>query len=359
MPPLQNVRVIDASNFVSGPMAALALGDLGAEVVKVEPPRGDPFRRVGVQHSGVSMTFTACNFAKTSVRIDLGSEEGRGELDSLLKNADILVTNWRPGVDAELGFDPASVRLRHPQLIWVRVSGYGQDGPGSSRPAFDALLQARSGYALARDGQPPALANGWLADKVSAMLAAQAALAALHQRNVTGIGTVVDVAMLDAMAYFNGPDVLAGSLIVGETHPDVMHYINAARPLATADGWIVISPVSGQQLKSLVYAVAHAEWAQTLRAITDPAELIDAMNRLLETVLPARPTAEWESIFAVADVPASAVLSISEHLSDEFVAHNKTYLEFDDPVMGRIRHCRHPARFDSGPGEWPSSSTQI
>src|SRR5262245_17343003 len=350
MRPLDGVKVVEAASYVTGPFAALALADLGATVVKVEPPRGDPMRRFGLRHQGVGLGFAAVNRNKTSVTLDLKGQAGLDELHQLLGTADVFITNWRPAVAARLGLTREAVRERHPRLVWIRLSGYGQDGPMAGFPAFDSILQARSGV-VSQNGEPPRLVPGYLADKVTAMVATQSVLAALvhRDRSGEGAGAVVDVSMLDSMAYFLAPDLLGDHLVVGEPEPGVARHIAAARPLRTQDGWIVVSPVSGQQMKGALAAVGHPEWGEQLRAATTATGMIERFYELIEPVLTGRSTAEWERAFAEADVPASAVLDFGAHLADPQVAANGTYHEVDDPLLGRVRNLRYPALFDGAP----------
>ena len=354
MRPLDGVNVVDAASYVTGPFAALALADLGAAVVKVEPPRGDPMRRFGIRHQGdgVGLAFAAINRNKTSVTLDLKTEAGLDELHELLAAADVFITNWRPAVAARLGLTPAAVRQRHPRLVWIRLSGYGQDGPLANFPAFDSIVQARSGL-VAQTGEPPRLVPGYLVDKVTAMTATQSVLAGLmhRDRGGRGQGAVVDVSMLDSMAYFLGPDLLGDHIVVGEPEPGVARHIAAARPLRTKDGWIVVSPVSGTQMKGALSAVGHPEWGEQLRTAATATGMIERFYELLDPVLRTRTCSEWEQAFAAADVPASAVLSYGDHLADPQVALNETYREVDDPVLGRVRALRYPALFDGAPSE--------
>src|SRR5262245_6907203 len=354
MRPLDGVKVVEAASYVTGPFAALALADLGASVVKVEPPRGDPMRRFGIRHQGdgVGLAFAAINRNKTSVTLDLKTEAGLDALHELLATADAFITNWRPAVAARLGLTPDAVRQRHPRLVWIRLSGYGQDGPLANFPAFDSIVQARSGL-VAQTGEPPRLVPGYLVDKVTAMTATQSVLAGLvhRERSRDGAGAVVDVSMLDSMAYFLGPDLLGDHIVVGEPEPGVARHIAAARPLRTKDGWIVISPVSGTQMKGALSAVGHPEWGEQLRTAASATAMIERFYELMDSVLATRTTSEWEHAFAQADVPASAVLSYGDHLADPQVASNETYREVDDPALGRVRTVRYPALFDGAPTE--------
>lgn len=350
MRPLAGVRVLEAASYVSIPFASLALADLGADVVKVEPPGGDPFRRFGMSHEGLGVSWMATNTNKRSCVIDLKSEEGAARLHDMLGDADVLMTNWRPAVAARLGLDPASVRSRYPRLIWVRLSGYGQDGPQADLPAFDSIIQARSGLAMS-NGDEPHLLPGWVADKLSAMFAAQAAMAALISRGTTGSGAVVDVAMIDVLAYFDGPDVLAGKALLDGPDYDILGHLGDMRPLRTGDGWLLVSPVSGRQLKRALEAAGIPGAVDRLRAVSDARAMTSTFLDLLAEVLPSRPTATWEQVFAAADVPASAVMTVDDHLADHQLAHNGTFEIVEQPGLGRLRRVRHPARFDGAPAQ--------
>ena len=204
--PLADIKVVEAASFIAGPFATLILADLGAEVIKVEPPRGDPYRRVDQQFAGSANVFRAANQNKRNVVLDLKTDEGAAALAELLGDADVFLSNWRPGVAERMGFTAERIRSDFPNLIWVRVSGYGQDGPLAELPAYDGIIQARSGGGRNPDGSPATTSSN-VADKVSAMFAAQTVTAALHQRSSTGTGAVCDVAMVDVMAYFYGGDL--------------------------------------------------------------------------------------------------------------------------------------------------------
>ena len=238
-------------------MAGLMLADLGATVVKVEPPRGDPYRRFGKPYGDSSLLFKAANTNKTSVAIDLKSDEGRAALFELLTDADVLITNWRPSVAPKMGLTPERVRTDFPQLIWCRISGYGQDGPRSGLPAYDGIVQARSGSAISGT-DAPLNTNNNVADKVSAMFAAQTITAALHQRERTGTGSICDMAMVDAMAYFYGADISAGHRVVGaEIDTDVAVQVLSDSNFATAQGYLTLAPVSGRQLRRAMESAAR------------------------------------------------------------------------------------------------------
>ncbi len=347
MRPLAGIRVVEAASYISGPFAGLALADLGADVIKVEPPRGDPYRRFGPQDGDEGVIFRAVNRNKRSVRIDLTTDAGVGELGALLDDADVLVTNWRPGVAERFGLDADTVPQRWPRLVWVRVSGYGQTGPMAQLPSFDSIVQARVGLSSSFADEP-VLVPAYVADKVTATFAAQSVLAALVQRQTTGNGSVVDVAMIDAMAYFDAPDLFAAHQRPGQTDDRVTRMLRSPRPLPTSDGWIVLAPVSGHQIKRAMIAAGLEHAVADLKSQPDAVAAAERFFELFGDHLRNRTSAEWVAIFSAADVPASAVMTKADHLDDPQVAHNEIY-RFADELGGPMRRVRHPALFAGRP----------
>jgi crotonobetainyl-CoA:carnitine CoA-transferase CaiB-like acyl-CoA transferase len=345
MRPLEGIRVVEAASFVSGPFAGLMLADLGAEVIKVEPPTGDPHRRFGPADEAGGLLFQAINQGKRCIRLDLTTDDGMTPLAELLAGADVLLSNWRPGVAEAFGLTAESVTERWPQLVWVRVSGYGQTGPMAQAPAFDSIIMARVGVldaVAAATGGSPALLPMYLADKVTAGYAAQSALAAIVQRQRTGRGAVVDIAMLDAMAHFDTPDLFAGHQRPGVHDDRVDRVLSSARPLQTADGWIVIAPVTGRQVKRALEAVGLADRAPALRTLSDPLAVSEQFFALLDGHLAGRTTAAWLDVFTAADVPAGPVMRIAEHLDDAQVAHNAIYRAAAGDDGRPVIRTRHP-----------------
>lgn len=340
--PLRGIAVVDAGTFISAPVAGLALQDLGASVTKVEAPDGDGYRRLGPKRADRGLLYSATNRGKRVVALDLATQSGRASLDTMLDRADVLLTNWRAGAAERLGLSPARVQARWPRLIWARISGFGQSGPLADHPAFDSVIQARSGLA-ATFAEEPRLVPSYIADKVTAALVAQAVLAALVERHRTDEGAVLDVAMLDAMAYFNGPDVTAGHLLADEEEPDVTGFLRVPRPVRTADGWIVVSPVGSRQVARALAAAGVADGIDRLRRQPDAIRASELFFDLLAGSLSARSTDEWLIAFANADVPASPILTPAQHLDDPQVLHNGTYRHQDDPELGALRAPRHPA----------------
>lgn len=352
MRPLEGIRVIEAASYISGPFAGAIFADLGADVTKVEPKgKGDPYRNFGARYGDSSLFFKAVNQNKTSVFLDLKDETDRGEFRSLLNEADVLITNWRPNVAAGFGLDADTVRADFPQLVWVRVSGYGQHGPRADMPAYDSIIQSRTG-GLRAESDEPRLGAGLLADKVSAMTAAQAASAALIQRSRTGEGAIVDLAMVDAMAYFNGADISSGHRIVyADTDTRVIAQLDGNKPYRTADSWLMLAPVSGKQLRRALATVGKPDAWNELISRAGDGDLLDHFATVMGPELTKKTTAEWEAAFHDADVPASAVLTIEEHMASDQVGHNGTYDTIDEPGVGAFLRVRTPALFNDAPVE--------
>jgi len=346
MAPLTGLKVVEAASFLSGPMAGMMLADLGATVIKVEPPRGDPYRRFGKPYGDSSLLFKAANGNKTGIALDLKHDEGIAALFELLADADVLITNWRPSVAPKLGLTPERVRSEFPNLIWCRVSGYGQDGPRSDLPAYDGIVQARSGSAISGTDVPMNTNNN-IADKVSAMFAAQTITAALYQRERTGTGSICDMAMVDAMAYFYGADISAGHRVVGaEPDTDVAVQVLSDSNFPTAEGYLTLAPVTGRQLRRSMEAAGCPE---AFGEVMD-APRADTFNVFASHIAPKlmeRGADEWEEIFAANDVPAAAVHDFAQHIEDPQTVHNATYQPVaDESVGGDWLLVRFPAFFD-------------
>lgn len=356
MLPLAGCVVVDASIYLAGPFAGLMLADLGADVVKVEPPRGDPLRRFGKRRNGVSLIYANMNRGKQTCTVDLKTPDGVAQFRRLLRDADVLLENWRPGVADRLGFSDAALEAENPRLVHCSVTGFGHDGPRSRLPAFDTVVQALSGLAWfhRRDGRPQVLRT-YLIDKVTGIFAAQAVVAALLKRERTGRGGRVDVDMLAVGAYFNFPDLFASRTAVDDHEPfDPEGEPGSNSVLRTADGWIVVAPTGGEHVAGACRAVGHPEWIDELRSVRDTRQLNPLLMSRLDSVTATGPTAKWLAAFDAEDVPAAPVLDLDGHLADEHVVHSGLYATRHDPELGEIRHTRYPGGF-----RWTSSPSKI
>ncbi|HSV83119.1 MAG TPA: CoA transferase [Ramlibacter sp.] len=342
--PLEGVKVVEACSYMSGPFCAQMLSDLGAEVVKVEPPvTGDFYRGFGHKRGADGVPWMNSNHGKKSVALDLKSEEGLQRFRQLIAGADIYIENWRPRVSASLGVGFEATSALNPRLVHFSITGFGADGPLADQPAYDALLQGRTGLAFyeAAGGTPQA-SNSYLVDKIVATFCAQMVLAALIKRDRAGKAVHLQTSMLDIVSYFNFPDMLQNLTYVDDTTP--VSY--TPQPvLATSDGHIVLSPVTGKQLGRTLEAVGHPEWKEDFKRITDKRAMTRTFFERVAEPLKAKTSAEWVAIFTELDVPVAPVSQPREHLQDPQVLHNRIYSELDTP-SGRIRAPRYPAQID-------------
>ena len=350
--PLAGVRVIELCNFISGPFATMMLSDLGAEVIKVEPPRGDPFRRFGRSGASVSPLFVNTNRGKRNVVLDLKDKDDTGALLQLLNTADVMVSNWRPGAAARLGLVDDDLSRRNPNLIRIYISGFGATGPLADRPVYDTIIQAHLG---AGQNSPPAITGAYVVDKTSAAMVCQAALAALFARERTGVAERVDLALLDAAAYVNFVDVMANRTYLDNATADATNrHAAATRALRASDGWLVVVPVTADQVRRACNAIGRSALADELLTIRDAAELTTRMMDEFESVTQTASVEHWLKAFDANDVPAGPCLTIDEHLADGQVQHNHTYSIADWDGLGRVRQVRYPARFSTWNELWPA-----
>lgn len=346
--PLSGVRVVEIGSFVSGPLASMTIADLGADVIKVEPPRGDPFRRFMRPQTPMSPQFANVNRNKQSLVLNLKASADIERMRLLLTNADIFLANMRPDALRRLGLEDAVLRGLNPTLIRCYLTGFGSNGPDAGTPAFDAIILARSGMADQYGvGEGPALPPNYLADTISATLAAQAILAALYARTTTGQGQCVHLNMLDAVSYFN--------FAAGMAHRTFLDYQadspdnptrRPTRAIQTKDGWLMVSAVSRRQIYAACSAVSHPEWGDDLIADPDTMRMNATLLDRLESVTRLMTTAESIKVMTENDVPVAECLNSDQHFDDPQVVHNKLYSINEWPDIGRVREIRYPAIFE-------------
>jgi crotonobetainyl-CoA:carnitine CoA-transferase CaiB-like acyl-CoA transferase len=321
------------------------LADLGADVVKVEPPAGEALRRFDKRNAPVPPMLASLNRNKRSLVLDLKDPAEQELFLGLLADADVLLHNWRPSAERSLGLPDERVAAANPRLVRVAITGYGPDGPRAADPAFDTAIQAYCGLMTHQGGaEEPRLVRTYVADKTSSTFAVQGVLAALFQRERTGEGARVDIAMLDVLSYYDYPDVAEDHVF-----PDVDPPAPLSTPLVTsartADGRLTMAPGTGKQMKAVLTVVGHPEWREELVAIRGREELTTRLLQLLEPVLASDTTEHWVERFRAAGVPVAPVLDMPGHLADAQVQHNQIYVEYQHPEHGRVRAARHPVRF--------------
>jgi crotonobetainyl-CoA:carnitine CoA-transferase CaiB-like acyl-CoA transferase len=352
---LAGYRVLDCSIAMAGPFAAQRLGDLGADVVKVEPVTGEWQRHAAAGGAGgnrINVSFLSLNRNKRSLAVDLKTDGGRDLLRRLVASADVFLQNYRPGVAARLGVDYESLRAVNPALVYVSISGYGEDGPYAQRPGQDLLLQAMSGAMLSsgRAGEPPRAAGQYLVDAVTASTAFEGVLAALLHRERTGEGQLVTVNMLDAITTLQMQELsvhTVGGLPQersGQPHAHV--YIRAPYgAFKTADGYIVIAFPPLKTLGELLGEDSFLDMVDEEHGWSHRDEIFEATARHLET----RPSQHWLDEFAAAGIWAGPVYGYADLLQDPQIRHNGTFVTYDHPTEGSVTTPGFPYRFSATP----------
>lgn len=346
--PLAGVRVLDLTSVVMGPYATQILGDLGAEVICVEDPKGDTNRIMGPGPepglSGVALNLLR---NKRNVCLDLKHPTGREAFLRIAATSDVLVTNLRPAPLARLGLGYDAVRSVRPDIIMCQAHGWPSDGPSANAPAYDDVVQAVTGVAdtFARQSGRPALAPTLIADKVSGLTIVYAVLAALFHRERTGEGQFVEVPMVDAISSFtlveHGAAAIPEPPLGPAGYPRIL--IPERRPYATADGWIAVLPYSTKDYNALFVEGGRTELVDDPRILTATARMQHAseLYAVVEQILPTRTTAFWVDFCARNDIPAGPLRTL-----DDLVA--ELPLE-EHPRVGSYHHIPSPVRFDRTP----------
>lgn len=355
---LQGVRIIDLSTLLMGPSATQMLGDLGADVIKVEPPSGDLIRGVGpARHAGMGAIFLNANRSKRSIVLDLKQAAGRDALLDLCRDADVLLYNVRPQAMARLGLDHETVAAANPRLLYVGLFGYGQDGPYAQRPAFDDLIQGATAIpwlAAAAGGGAPAYAPTAVVDRGVGLAAVGIVCAALVRQQRTGQGQRIDVPMFETMAALVLGDHLGGRTFEPPLGPAGYGRMLAPdrRPLATRDGFLCVMPYTDRHWRALFGAAGRAQWLiddprfATIAGRTEHiAELYAEMARLLAQ----RTTAEWLRVCAELDIPATPMNSLDDLIADPHLAATGFFRTLDHPSEGPIRTMSVPGHAPATP----------
>ena len=352
--PLTGVRILDLSRVVSGPFGAMILGDLGADVVKVEEPeRGDESRSYGPPfQNGESAYFMSVNRNKRSIAIDLKSADGIALVRRLAETADVLVENFRPGTADRLGLGYEELRSRNAELVYCSISGFGRTGPDATRPGYDLIVQGEAGLmdiTGSPDG-PPTKVGTSIADLVAGLYAAQAITAALFQRRVTGTGRRVDIAMLDAVASlltFNAGIYFATGKSPrrrGNLHPTISPY----ETFEVADGWINIGVANDKFWALFCDAIGKSDLVADLRFWSPSARVTNrnALIEIIEPILRQAPRDVWVSRLSTAGVPCGAIRAVSEVCEATQLESRGMILHTKHPKAGEIRSVATPFRFD-------------
>jgi crotonobetainyl-CoA:carnitine CoA-transferase CaiB-like acyl-CoA transferase len=326
------------------------LADQGADVIKVEPPAGDQSRRIGPAKGDLSAMFITANRGKRSIVLDLKRADHKGVLHDLVKRADVLVQNFRPGAMTRLGMDAASLCAAHPRLIYVSITGFGASGPYAGGRVYDAVIQAVSGMSAAHPsqatGEPTLLATA-VCDKVSALTASQAICAALFARERSGQGTHLQLAMLDAALAFQWPDAMNNHLFVSDPPAAFPEFGIRQRPYRTRDGHVAAMTPQADEFTALCQGLGHPELVEDPRFSTANARRhhVAELVAVLESLTASHATAELVSTLRAAGVPIGQVNHHRQVIDDPQVRHNQALVEIDHGDTGTVRLARAAARF--------------
>ncbi|HVA76445.1 MAG TPA: CoA transferase [Candidatus Binataceae bacterium] len=344
MGPLSGIKILDLSMVVAGPFCTMILGDLGADVIKIEPPQGDVSRVVVAQErGGVPVGILNWNRNKRAMVLDLKRPGAAEVFLRMAEHADVVVQNVRPGVVDRLGVGYVAVAARNPKIVYCSMAGYGFKGPFRDKPAYDPIIQGMAGVMATQrtQGRPRAVKN-IIADKVTAMTAAIAILAALNEAR-SGKGQHIEIAMIDAVAYYLMGDTMARHTLLPDK-PGVPPSMGTLDPFKTADGYITIAPLTDKHWTSMLEAIGREE---LFGGDAPRPERVKRAIKALIDIFPTERSAYWLERIDKADVPCGPVNDFDTIWNDPQFVVNETFIEYDHPKAGRVRGVRSPARFSN------------
>ncbi len=354
---LEGIRVIDLTRVLAGPYATMVLADLGAEVIKVESLTGDEARRFGPFKGDVSGYFQSVNRGKKSVAIDLKHPDGKALLMDLLAQSDILVENYRPGAMKRLGLDYETLRSVYPSLIYAACSGFGQTGPYSHRGAYDMIIQGMGGVisVTGEPDQPPVRVGISIGDLSASLFTAIGILSALHVRNQTGAGQMVDIGMLDcqvallenAISRFDMNGEVPKPL--GARHPSITPF----QAFETSDSWLMLA-IGNNVLWQKFCDVIETPWLTQDPRFSDNASRTDnhtALQNVLSPIIKQRTTPAWIDLLEPLDIPCGPIHDVQQVVEDPQVKARDMILQFTHPTAGPLRMAGTPIKLTDTPGQ--------
>ena len=352
---LEGIRVLDVTQVMAGPFCAMQLCDMGADVIKVEPPGGDPTRHMGRIAGTDSTGFAALNRGKRAIVLNLKAEAGRQAFRRLVARADIIIENFRPGVMRGFGLDYASLAPGNPRLIYASISGYGQTGPDASKGGFDLIAQGASGImsVTGEPGRPPVKVGVPIADLGAGLFALAGILAALHHRDVTGRGQHIDTSLLEAglalsvweATVYLTEGVTPGPL--GSAHRFLAPY----EAIRCADGYITIGAGTDRLFALLATLLGHPEWATDDRFASAPARKRNeaALLEAIEAITVASAKAHWLERFEANGIPCGPINTYADVFADRQVRARDMAVEIDHPSLGPMKVLGSPLKMSATP----------
>ncbi|SIQ37681.1 CoA:oxalate CoA-transferase [Paracoccus thiocyanatus] len=353
MKPLQGIKVLDLTRVLAGPYCTALLADLGAEVIKLEPPAGDDYRHIGPFKDGESALFTLNNRGKQSLVLDLKDPGDLALARAIAARVDVVVENFRPGVAARLGLGAEALRAENPRLVYCSISGFGQQGPFRDLPAYDLVVQAMSGLmaGTGEEGGAPLKTGESMADLIAGLFGSWAIMAALVNRNASGQGATLDVAMYDALFSMlttsHALHLYAGVLPqrVGNRHP-------LSTPFgcfATQDGQVVIAVLNPRQFAALATLIGAPDAADDPRFASDESRTAHEpdLKRLIENWSRGLTTEQAVAALAGAGLPAAPIWDIAQAAGNEHAQTRGLVSRLPHPVLGLAPTIGQPVRFDA------------
>ena len=353
MGPLEGVKIVDFTQVVAGPVATMLLAELGADVIKVEYPGiGDITRTSGFSKGGLNSAVLNCNRGKRSIQINLKESDGRKIALDLIRDADVVVQSMRPGKIEDLGLDYKTISKINPSIIYVSLSGYGQDGPYSGRAVYDPVLQAQCGYVSLQVNPEipfPDLMRTAIIDKAVAWEIALSVSAALFAREKGNGGQELNIAMVDVAISFLWPDGGMAETLLDEDVEPGTHLSRLMNMTETRNGHIVYFAVTENQIKGLYQSLGHPEWFEDTRFATREARHTGNNNEILGTLIADAfrefDTDQIAQKLHKQSVPCGEVMDVAETYNNPQIRHNQTFFEWEHPTAGKVRTPRHSTLF--------------
>jgi CoA:oxalate CoA-transferase len=352
-PPLHGTRVIEIGNLIAAPYAGMLLADLGADVVKLEPPGGELGRSFGPYINGESAFFISVNRGKQSVIIDFRTDEGRKEAFEYCREADVIINNLRHGAMNRLGLGEPAIREVNPSVIYAVVSAFGADGPYAERSGIDVIFQGESGM-MSITGEPespPGKTATTIGDYVAGTNLALGVAAALADRTASGRGRRVDVSLRDGLLAVQGGWMALA--FTGDTQPEktgtASPFLAPNRAFATADGYMTVAIVADAHFDRLCEAIGRPELAERHPHNDDRMANRDELERELSAVFLTATTDNWLDLFSPLGIPVGRVLNLPETWTDPQVEHHEMVVTYQHSVAGPVRVIGSPIRVDGRP----------
>lgn len=348
---LEGIKILDFTRSLAGPFATMILGDLGAEVIKVEPPGGDETRFWAPFVDGESVYFLSINRNKRSIVVDLRNPKGREIIYRLVRSSDVVIENFRSDVPAKLGIDYETLRRFNDKLVYCAIRGFGSDSPYEGRPAYDLIVQAMSGIMMAtgEEGRPPVRVAFALFDMIAGLIAANSILAALIERSRSGSGSYIEVSLYDsalfAMSYIAMIYLLKGEkpMRYGNAHPSIVPY----QAFQCSDGkWVAVAVTNDRFWRNLCKALnLSEELCNSPEFNTNPARVRnrDKLIPLLEEIFRSKPRDYWLKVLTDNDVPCGPVYEVNEVFEDPHVKTRGIVGLVEHSKLGQIKQLLYPA----------------